>query len=99
MLTPADLSRQGYHKGVTEGERYLDPAIEAFKKDVDRTILRRNVQLTVTERFEQAMVLQRFAEELRRAGRESRSRRSSIDMRRSNVALDCNLPCSRRRGK
>lgn len=50
----------------------LDPVIEAYKKDIDRTLIRENLRRTVTERFEAAMALQRFAEELRRAGREAR---------------------------
>ena len=49
-----------------------NPVIDAYKKDVDRTILRENLKLTVTERFEKLMALQRFAEEMRRAGREAR---------------------------
>jgi hypothetical protein len=49
--------------------------IEAYKKDVDRTLLRENLKLTVTERFEQLMEMQRFAEELQRAGREARKTR------------------------
>ena len=52
----------------------FDPVIEAYKKDIDRTLIRENLKLTVTERFEQAMALQRFAEELRRAGTEARLR-------------------------
>jgi hypothetical protein len=51
-----------------------DPVVEAYKKDVDRTLIRENLKLTVTQRFERAMELQRFAEEMRRAGRESRRR-------------------------
>jgi hypothetical protein len=52
-----------------------DPVIEAYKKDVDRTLLRENLRLTVEERFEKLVQLARFADELRRAGREaSRSR-------------------------
>ena len=47
----------------------LDPVIEAYKKDIDRTLIRENLRLTVTERFQQLMKLQRFAEELRQAGR------------------------------
>lgn len=47
-----------------------DPVIEAYKKDVDRTLIRENLRLTVEQRFENLMRLQRFAEELRRAGRE-----------------------------
>jgi len=52
-----------------------DPVVEAYKKDIDRTLIRRNLKLTVEERFLNAMALARFAEELRRAGREARSRR------------------------
>lgn len=46
-----------------------DPVIEAYKKDVDRTLIRRNLRLTVEERFRQLMDMQSFAEELRAAGR------------------------------
>jgi hypothetical protein len=49
-----------------------DPVIEAYKRDIDRTLIRANLGLTVTQRFERLMELQRFAEELRRAGREAR---------------------------
>jgi len=49
-----------------------DPVIEAYKRDIDRTLIRENLKKTVTERFEQLMELQRFAEELRSAGREVR---------------------------
>jgi len=52
-----------------------DPVIEAYKKDVDRTLLRENLKLTVEQRFEKHMQFQRFAEELRRAGKEARRRR------------------------
>jgi hypothetical protein len=47
-----------------------DPLIDAYSRDVDRTLIRENLRLTVEERFEKLMQLQRFAEELRRAGRE-----------------------------
>ncbi|HEX7185519.1 MAG TPA: hypothetical protein VF756_27090 [Thermoanaerobaculia bacterium] len=46
-----------------------DPVIEAYKKDIDRTLLRENLKLTVEERLRNLMRLQRFAEEMRRAGR------------------------------
>jgi hypothetical protein len=49
-----------------------DPVIEAYKKDVDLTLIRENLRLTVDERFKQLMELQRFAEELQRAGRKAR---------------------------
>ncbi len=51
-----------------------DPVIEAYKKDIDRTLIRENMKRTVEERFERLMELQRFAEELQRAGREARRR-------------------------
>jgi hypothetical protein len=47
-----------------------DPVVEAYKKDVDRTLIRENLKRTVEERFLNLMQLQRFAEELRRAGRD-----------------------------
>jgi len=51
---------------------YKDPLIEAFKKDIDVTLIRENLRLTVDERFHQLMKLQEVAEELRRAGRKAR---------------------------
>lgn len=51
-----------------------DPVVEAYKKDIDRTLIRENLRLTVEERFRNAMALARFAEEMRRAGREARGR-------------------------
>lgn len=55
-------------------QRRKNPVIEAYKRDVDRTLIRENLKLTVTKRIEQLMELQRFAEEARRAGREARKR-------------------------
>jgi hypothetical protein len=52
-----------------------DPVIEAYKQDIDRTLIRENLKLSVEERFRKAMALMRFAEEMRRAGREARARR------------------------
>lgn len=51
-----------------------DPVIEAYKKDIDRTLLRENLKRTPEERLCQLMELQRFAEELRDAGRRARRR-------------------------
>ena len=50
----------------------VDPVIEAYKKHVDRTLIRQNLRLTVDQRFQQLMELQRFAEELQNAGRKAR---------------------------
>jgi hypothetical protein len=48
-----------------------DPVIEAYKKDVDRTLIRENLKLSPDERMRQLVGVQRFALELRRAGREA----------------------------
>lgn len=49
-----------------------DPVIEAYKKGVDRTLIRENLKLTPEQRIENLMALQIFAEELREAGRRAR---------------------------
>jgi hypothetical protein len=49
--------------------RRSDPVIEAYKKDVDRTLLRENLKRTVEERLRDLMRLQRFAEEWRQAAK------------------------------
>jgi hypothetical protein len=46
-----------------------DPVIEAYKKDVDRTLLRENLKLTPEERLRKLLEFQRFVDEVRRAGR------------------------------
>jgi hypothetical protein len=51
-----------------------DPVIEAYKRDVDRTLLRQNLRRTPDERVRDLVRLQRFAEELTRAGREASRR-------------------------
>ncbi|MBD0326516.1 MAG: hypothetical protein ICV68_08790 [Pyrinomonadaceae bacterium] len=48
-----------------------DPVIEAYKRDIDRTLIRESLRLTVEQRFDALMRLQQFAEELRRAGRDA----------------------------
>jgi hypothetical protein len=51
-----------------------DPVIEAYKRDVDRTLIRQHLRLTVEQRFDALMRLQEFAEELRRAGEQAQQR-------------------------
>lgn len=46
-----------------------DPVVEAYKRDVDRTLLRENLRKTPEERVRALMALQRLADEARRAGR------------------------------
>ncbi len=53
----------------------VDPVIEAYKRDIDRTLIRKNLSLTVDERLRQLAKLQEFAEELRRAGKAAREKK------------------------
>lgn len=46
-----------------------DPVIEAYKRDVDRTLIRESLKRSIEERLEALIDLQRFAEELGRAGK------------------------------
>jgi hypothetical protein len=52
----------------------LGPVVELHQRDVDRSLIRRNLALSHEERFLQLMELRRLADELRRAGREARNR-------------------------
>jgi len=52
-----------------------DPIVEAFKRDIDRSLLRRNLEKTPDDRIESLQALARFAEEARRAGRAVRRTR------------------------
>lgn len=49
---------------------FVDPVIEFYKKDVDRTLLRDNLKLTVQQRFEKFMAFMEFAAKMRESGRE-----------------------------
>lgn len=54
-----------------------DPVIEAYKKDVDRTLLRENLKLTPEERLLKLIELQAFADEVRRAGSQGQHDRAA----------------------
>jgi hypothetical protein len=58
--------------GLASADAY-DPLIEAFKKDVDRTLLRENLKLTQEERSQKLRDFARFAGALRQAGSEARA--------------------------
>jgi hypothetical protein len=49
----------------------IDDIIDLYKRDVDVSLIVRNLQRSVEERLEALMQLQAFVEELRRAGRAS----------------------------
>jgi hypothetical protein len=59
----SDIQPQGHES---------DPVIEAYKKDIDRTLLRENLKLTPEQRVRRLSAFLRFLEELRG----SRRRRS-----------------------
>ncbi len=49
-----------------------DPLIEAYKRDVDRTLIRENLKLSLERRLEKLHRLRLLARELRSAGRRLR---------------------------
>ena len=52
----------------------FDPVIEAYKKDVDRTLLRENLKLTVEQRFQKFHDYMRFLDGVKSAGQIARKR-------------------------
>lgn len=48
---------------------YRDPITEAIKGEIDRTLLRENLNLTPQQRLEKGQAAMRFALSLREAGR------------------------------
>ena len=49
-----------------------DPVIEAYKKDIDRSLLRQNLMRTPEERWANLTAALRLADEMRRAGEKLR---------------------------
>jgi hypothetical protein len=52
---------------------WSDPVIEAYKKDLDRTLLRENLNFTVQQRFEKFERFMEYGRELQAAGLRARS--------------------------
>ena len=52
-----------------------DPLIEALKRDIDMTLLERNLKMTPQQRINKLVEMQRFAAELVEAGRKARKPR------------------------
>jgi hypothetical protein len=59
---------------IAERRTRRDPVVEAFRADVDVTLLEENLRLSVEERFLKLIELQRFAAELRDAGERATGR-------------------------
>lgn len=53
-------------------EKYRDPVIEVYMRDVDRSLLRENLKLTPAERADKFVRFMKFTEQLREAGRQAR---------------------------
>src|SRR6266404_395636 len=51
----------------------FDPVVEAYQKDVDRTLLRETLKLTPTQRALQLEAMNEFIEELQKAGARMRA--------------------------
>jgi hypothetical protein len=56
------------------GVHDINARIDAYKRDVDRTLLRENLKLTPEQRLAKLMAHQQFAASLREAGRKARSK-------------------------
>ena len=56
---------------------FPDPVIEAYLKDVDRTLIRSNLQRSVAERFDRFASLARGAQEILALARERNRRRAA----------------------
>jgi hypothetical protein len=54
-----------------------DPVIEAYKKDVDRTLIRENLKLTPQQRLDQLVAQRKFAYDLRAAMERARHESSA----------------------
>ena len=66
---PPTASVPGSRAAPRETAFEPDPVVEAYKRHVDRTLLRQNLRRSVTERVANLIALQRLAAEARRAGR------------------------------
>ena len=56
-------------KAQTGSQVQRDPVVEAYKRDVDRSLLRENLRRSPTERVTNLAALQRLAKEAQRPGR------------------------------
>ena len=64
------LSAAGFTLGMELVPRLpADPVVEAFRKDIDRSLLLRNLEKSPDERVRSLQALARFADEAQRAGR------------------------------
>jgi hypothetical protein len=65
--------RDGHIFCMPETDVGLDAVVEAYKRDIDRTLLRENLKKSPEDRLRSLMALQRFALAARAAGRAARA--------------------------
>ena len=53
----------------------VDPVIEVYRPDIDRTIIRHNLQLTISERIDALQSLMQRIEAMQEVGRRARRER------------------------
>ena len=68
-VAPGSVTFGGSGASMRKTEFEPDPVVEAYKRHVDRTLLRQNLRRSVTERVANLIALQKLATEARRAGR------------------------------
>ena len=73
MTIPAGTSYDESVDGAEQDDD-RDPLVEALKRDVDMSLLQRNLKLTPQQRIDQLIEMHRFAAELAEAGRKARAR-------------------------
>jgi hypothetical protein len=73
--------------------RPKDPVVEAYKRDVDRTLIRANLKLTVTQRFQRLM--ERLSSEETACAGSASARNEVVPM---NALTDVNWCCPSFRG-
>jgi len=60
---------------MTDSQQGVDRVIEAYKRSVDRTLIRENLKRSFEDRLLGLQALQQWADELRAAGESERRRR------------------------
>ena len=86
MMKMNDIAGIELPPELTDDERHAilrrhgfepDAVIEAYKKDVDRTLIRENLKLTAQQRLDKLAAMLSFAAELQRAMRVTKNGKTS----------------------
>ncbi len=75
MAMKRDAKQQSSERKTPNGGGF-QAVVDAYKKDIDRTLLRENLKLTVAERFAKFKRTMELFDELRRAGVAARNKQS-----------------------